>query len=45
MVDAIINLLILVVAVKIAYDEGHFQGRKMVREEWLRSLHAAKGQD
>lgn len=38
MIDAIINLLILIVACKIAYDEGHFRGSKMVREEWLKSL-------
>jgi hypothetical protein len=38
MIDAIINLLILVVACKIAYDEGHFRGRRMVRDEWIRSL-------
>lgn len=40
--DGILFLLILVVVAALAYTEGHFRGRKMVREEWIQSLNRSR---
>lgn len=39
MTDTILWLLAIAVAALFAYQEGHYAGRKMVREEWIKSLH------
>lgn len=35
---AVALILIWLVSVYAAYERGHFNGRRMVRDEWIRSL-------
>lgn len=32
----VVLVLIWLVSVYIAYEQGHFNGRKMVRDEWIK---------